>query len=110
MPVTADMESISDRIGSCSLYAGTPPQYTSPKYISAFGELALVHPPPKPHPTPIESQKLTGRGGKTSGKQTTKRVSIVKMIHSYVNVIVYVYLCFLRYLIIVVFGLNSLSI
>lgn len=44
--LVADMESISDRIESCSLYDEKPVPRPLSKYIQAFGEYALVHPPP----------------------------------------------------------------
>ena len=54
------MEHISERIGNCCLYEEKQQDKQLPKYVSAFGQYALVHPPPPPPKTlPTPQSQIT---------------------------------------------------
>lgn len=70
------MENISEKIGKCCLYDETPPLYTEPKYISAFGFLALVNPPPQPKPQPAPTQPKESQNLKTRGRPKGRKGAV----------------------------------
>jgi len=62
------MEQISTTIGECSLYDEKPLSIPQRKYILAFGEYALVNPPPSPAQVKVLAAESHKGRSKTAAK------------------------------------------